>query len=300
MPRLTKIYTRKGDDGSTGLGGGQRVAKDSPRVAAYGTVDELNSAIGVALAHGLVPRLARALPPIQNELFHLGSDLCFLEEDKGKWPIPADRAAPRRRARGADRRAERGGGPARQLHPAGRLTRRRAPARRRTICRRAERDVLTLSRLEPIGQHAMQVPEPPVRRVVRDVALREPPARRRRAALGRGGLTPPRRGHFPAARRKTPHITGGEPGWHRRAGPEHVAPPLQPGRMSCIQGLPHPPRSPRRLATGRTPRQQSSSTGVVRLRRPRRARDISFTIPTGRMTVFAGRERQRQVGACSA
>ena len=88
MPRLTKIYTRKGDDGSTGLGGGQRVAKDSPRVAAYGTVDELNSAIGVALAHGLVPRLAQVLPSIQNELFHLGSDLCFLEEDKGKWPIP--------------------------------------------------------------------------------------------------------------------------------------------------------------------------------------------------------------------
>ena len=64
MPRLTRIYTRKGDDGSTGLGGGQRVPKDSPRVAAYGTVDELNSAIGVALAHGLVPRLMQALPPM--------------------------------------------------------------------------------------------------------------------------------------------------------------------------------------------------------------------------------------------
>ena len=99
MPRLTKIYTRKGDDGSTGLGGGQRVAKDSPRVAAYGTVDELNSAIGVALAHGLVPRLAQALPPIQNELFHLGSDLCFLEEDKGKWPIPQSSRATSTRSR---------------------------------------------------------------------------------------------------------------------------------------------------------------------------------------------------------
>ena len=156
MPRLTKIYTRKGDDGSTGLGGGQRVAKDSPRVAAYGTVDELNSAIGVALAHGLVPRLAKALPPIQNELFHLGSDLCFLEEDKGKWPIPQIEP---RHVDALEALIDElnevvgplanfilpGGSPgAAYLHVA------------RTICRRAERDVLTLSRLEPIGQHAMK------------------------------------------------------------------------------------------------------------------------------------------------
>ena len=53
MPRLTKLYTRKGDDGSTALGGGQRVPKESLRVTAYGTVDELNSAIGVAVASGL-------------------------------------------------------------------------------------------------------------------------------------------------------------------------------------------------------------------------------------------------------
>ena len=62
MPRLTSIYTRKGDDGETSLGGGQRVPKDAPRVAAYGTVDELNSAIGVALAHGLSPRPAHRAP----------------------------------------------------------------------------------------------------------------------------------------------------------------------------------------------------------------------------------------------
>src|SRR4029450_10530110 len=88
MPRLTRIYTRKGDDGTTGLGGGQRVPKDSPRVKAYGTVDELNSAIGLAVAHGLAPRLAEVLPTIQNELFHLGSDLCFLEEDKRTFSLP--------------------------------------------------------------------------------------------------------------------------------------------------------------------------------------------------------------------
>src|SRR6185436_13392725 len=88
MPRLTKLYTRKGDDGSTGLGGGQRVPKESLRVTAYGTVDELNSAIGVAIAVGLSARLAETLPVIQNELFHLGSDLCFLEDDKTKYNVP--------------------------------------------------------------------------------------------------------------------------------------------------------------------------------------------------------------------
>jgi cob(I)alamin adenosyltransferase len=75
MPRLTKIYTRTGDAGLTGLGGGQRVPKDSQRVETYGTVDELNSQIGVALATGLCERLTVELPRIQNELFDLGSDL---------------------------------------------------------------------------------------------------------------------------------------------------------------------------------------------------------------------------------
>ena len=82
MPRITRVYTRTGDDGSTGLGGGQRVPKDSARIAAYGTVDELNSVLGVALASGLDERLAAALRRVQNELFHLGSDLCVREEDK--------------------------------------------------------------------------------------------------------------------------------------------------------------------------------------------------------------------------
>ncbi len=88
MPRITKVYTRTGDEGNTGLGGGQRVSKDSQRIAAYGTVDELNSSIGVALGGGLAEPLAQALGPIQNELFHLGSDLCILEEDKEKIPVP--------------------------------------------------------------------------------------------------------------------------------------------------------------------------------------------------------------------
>jgi cob(I)alamin adenosyltransferase len=77
MPRLTKIYTRTGDDGTTALGTKQRVPKDHPRVRAYGTVDELNSFIGLALAQGLSQKLAEALPQIQNQLFHLGAELSF-------------------------------------------------------------------------------------------------------------------------------------------------------------------------------------------------------------------------------
>ena len=88
MPRITRVYTRTGDDGTTGLGGGQRVGKDSPRIAAYGTVDELNASIGAAMAAGLEEELETELSRIQNELFHLGSDLCFLEEDKESLDLP--------------------------------------------------------------------------------------------------------------------------------------------------------------------------------------------------------------------
>jgi len=151
MPRLTTIYTRKGDDGETSLGGGQRVPKDAPRVAAYGTVDELNSAIGVALAHGLSPRLVEALPVIQNELFHLGSDLAFREADKQTLQLPQIEERHLQKLEDLIDELNEVVGPlqnfilpggsigAAQLHVA------------RTICRRAERDVLTLAREEPIG-----------------------------------------------------------------------------------------------------------------------------------------------------
>jgi len=76
--RLSKIYTRTGDDGSTGLGDGARVAKESLRVEAYGTVDEANCAIGVVLAtEGLPDAVKRCLIEVQHDLFDLGGELCI-------------------------------------------------------------------------------------------------------------------------------------------------------------------------------------------------------------------------------
>lgn len=73
--RLTRIYTRTGDDGTTGLGDGSRCGKESPRIEAIGAVDELNSSIGVLLAENLEEVLRRRLEDIQNDLFDLGGDL---------------------------------------------------------------------------------------------------------------------------------------------------------------------------------------------------------------------------------
>jgi cob(I)alamin adenosyltransferase len=151
VPRITKVYTRSGDDGTTGLGGGQRVGKDTLRIEAYGTVDELNSALGVVLASGVDETIAEALRPIQNELFHLGSDLCILEEDKARRPVP--RIEERHVValeKLMDRLSEElpplanfilpgGTAGAAHLHVA------------RTVCRRAERIVIALGRQEQVG-----------------------------------------------------------------------------------------------------------------------------------------------------
>lgn len=76
--RLSKIYTRTGDDGTTGLGDGRRVAKDDVRVEAYGAVDEVNSAIGAVLSHPSVPESVRScLTEVQHDLFELGGELCI-------------------------------------------------------------------------------------------------------------------------------------------------------------------------------------------------------------------------------
>src|SRR5689334_6990520 len=75
--RLSKIYTRTGDDGTTGLGYGTRVAKASARVSAYGTVDELNSAIGLVLADNVPERIREVLTQAQHDIFDLGGELCI-------------------------------------------------------------------------------------------------------------------------------------------------------------------------------------------------------------------------------
>jgi cob(I)alamin adenosyltransferase len=155
MPRLTKIYTRRGDSGMTALGGGQRVPKEALRVQAYGTVDELNSQIGLALAHGLCNRLSELLPVVQNELFHLGSDLCFTEEDKQQFEIPQ---IEQRHVESLEAIIDEltpivgplenfilpgGSVGAAHLHVA------------RTVCRRAEREVAELLHNEPVGPHVL-------------------------------------------------------------------------------------------------------------------------------------------------
>ena len=122
--RLSRIYTRTGDDGTTGLGDGSRVRKDHARVEAYGTVDEANSAIGVILAvPGLPAEVSRCLTEIQHDLFDLGGELCI----PGTQVIKAERiVAARAGARPLQRPAARAQG----FHPAGRRAgRRRLPPR---------------------------------------------------------------------------------------------------------------------------------------------------------------------------
>ena len=146
--RLSRIYTRTGDDGTTGLGDGSRVAKDSVRVEAYGTLDELNSAIGVLLAIRDVPAgVGACLTEVQHELFDLGGELCIpghrvitaehvtrlektLDEFNDPLPPLKEFILP-------------GGGPAAAAcHMA------------RAIARRAERRVCTLTRAESVSPEA--------------------------------------------------------------------------------------------------------------------------------------------------
>ena len=148
--RLSKIYTRTGDDGSTGLGDGSRTEKDSARVEAYGTVDEANSAIGMVLAQDSVPESVRnSLTEVQHDLFELGGELCIpghsairdadierlehdLDSHNSELPALADFILP-------------GGGPAAAAcHLA------------RTIVRRAERRVKTLRDAEPVRAEVMR------------------------------------------------------------------------------------------------------------------------------------------------
>ncbi|MDR6675499.1 cob(I)yrinic acid a,c-diamide adenosyltransferase [Xanthomonas sp. 1678] len=147
--RLSKIYTRTGDDGSTGLGDGNRVGKDSARVAAYGTVDEANSAIGVVLACPLAEDVRSLLTAIQHQLFDLGGELCIpghaaihdadidalerhLDRYNDTLPALKDFILPA------------GGEAAARCHLA------------RTIVRRAERETVALSRQDAVRPEAVR------------------------------------------------------------------------------------------------------------------------------------------------
>ena len=147
--RLSKIYTRTGDDGTTGLGDGTRIAKDSARVAAYGTVDEANSAIGVVLAADPPADIAALLITVQHQMFDLGGELCIpghaaifdaditaLEDalDHHNAPLPPLK----------DFILPGGGEAAARCHLA------------RTIVRRAERETVTLARHDAVRPQAIQ------------------------------------------------------------------------------------------------------------------------------------------------
>ena len=156
MPRLNRIYTKTGDEGTTGLGGGQRVPKDSARVVTYGTVDELNSQIGVALAAGLCERLTAELSTIQNELFDLGSDLCWPSDDERRAQIPTiEERHVEKLERLIDELNEVVGPLANFLLPGGSAGAAQLHVAR-TVCRRAEREAVGLGRDEVIGEFVLR------------------------------------------------------------------------------------------------------------------------------------------------
>ncbi|MGM0574690.1 MAG: cob(I)yrinic acid a,c-diamide adenosyltransferase [Myxococcota bacterium] len=163
MVRLTKIYTRTGDKGTTRLVGGQEVDKDSARIEAYGTVDEVNAVVGLVRTalrrEETVPgepseRLERWLHDVQQALFNLGSDLATYREDRFEGqPVTTEEDITALERTIDEMNADLeplksfvlpGGGPVSALlHQA------------RTVCRRAERRTLTLARQEEIGEHVI-------------------------------------------------------------------------------------------------------------------------------------------------
>ena len=150
MARLTKIHTQTGDRGETGLVAGKRVSKDSPRIWAAGTVDELNSAIGLARAFKPTRRVATVLAQLQNDLCDLGAELATLPADfRGGMP----QVQPRQTValeKLMDELNATLGPLAEFILPGG------TPAAAqlqvaRTVCRHAERRCVRLARHEAIG-----------------------------------------------------------------------------------------------------------------------------------------------------
>ncbi len=158
MVYLSKIYTKTGDAGETGLGDGSRVAKDHPRVAAYGSVDELNAVIGLLLAcgAGLDANTVALLKDTQNDLFDVGADLCKPQTSAEK-PGSSLRLQPLHAQR-LEEAIDRYNAPLQPLKsfilPGGSLAAAWCHLGR-TVCRRAERDVVTLAREETVNPHVI-------------------------------------------------------------------------------------------------------------------------------------------------
>ncbi len=156
---ITRVYTRTGDKGTTALVGGKRVPKDSPRIAAYGTIDELNSILGLArvfneerLAEGEKHRwLDEVFRRLQNQLFDLGSELATPLEAvyEGMFRVGA---AEVKELEALMDRCQKDLEPLKSfvLPGGGRIS--GFLHQCRTVCRRAEREILALSRVEPIGE----------------------------------------------------------------------------------------------------------------------------------------------------
>jgi cob(I)alamin adenosyltransferase len=147
--RLSKIYTRTGDDGTTGLGDGTRVEKDSLRVEAYGTVDELNSVIGLLLTHELSPLIRECLTDVQHRLFDLGGELC----------IPGHKSVTHGQVANLERTLDelnRDLQPLKEFILPGGCSAAAVCHVARAVCRRAERRVVSLRRSEPVSPIAVR------------------------------------------------------------------------------------------------------------------------------------------------
>ena len=147
--RLSKIYTKTGDDGTTGLGDGSRVPKDDPRVEAYGTVDELNSCIGVLLAEPLPQAIVDCLNRVQHELLDLGGELC-IPGHVAITPEHVERLEQELDGFNADLP------PLKEFILPGGSRAAAACHVARTVCRRAERRTYSLHKLTPLSPEALR------------------------------------------------------------------------------------------------------------------------------------------------
>lgn len=154
MVRLNRIYTRTGDAGQTGLGDGSRVAKDDPRIAAYGTVDELGAALGCVLSQAPTPPRPELLRRIQNDLFDVGADLCRPgAPDDGALRVTA------KQVRALETAIDELNAPLPALESfvlAGGTAAATGLHLARTICRRAEREAVTLARVQPVSPEVLR------------------------------------------------------------------------------------------------------------------------------------------------